>query len=68
MTRGHPTFGLVGVSCLTLGLLQLYVPSQTGVIIALFIFGKFWASITMSAIYMIMAESFPAECRALGTF
>ena len=59
-------YGFLGVSCLTLGILTLYTPEQSEAMTTLFIIGKFSSSITMSSVFMLMAESFPAECRALG--
>ena len=59
-------YGFLGVSCLTLGILTRYTPEQSEAMTTLFIIGKFSSSITMSSVFMLMAESFPAECRALG--
>ena len=59
-------YAVVGLSCFTLGILTYFTPEQSQVLTALFIIGKFSASITMSSVFMLMTESFPDECRALG--
>ena len=59
------TFFALGVTCLTISLL-LKLTTQTVVIVPLFIIGKFLASITATSSYLILVESFPADCRLLG--
>ena len=59
------TFFALGVTCLTVSLL-LKLTTQTGLIVPLFIIGKFLASITSTTSFLLLVESFPADCRLLG--
>ena len=59
------TFFGLGITCLTISLL-LKVTDLKQIIIALFVLGKFLASISVTAAYLLLAESFPTECRLLG--
>ena len=57
-------FGL-GVTCLTISLL-LKLTTHLTIIVPLFIIGKFLSSINNTTAYLLMVESFPADCRLLG--
>ena len=59
------TFFTLGITCLTISLL-LKLTSYLGVIVPLFVIGKFLASITFTTAYLLLVESFPADCRLLG--
>ena len=59
------TFVGLGVTCLALSVLLKLTQSKQ-IIVVLFVIGKFLASITVTAAYLLLAESFPTECRLLG--
>ena len=59
------TFFGLGITCLSISLL-IKLTEAKQVITALFVFGKFQASISVTAAYLLLAESFPTECRLLG--
>ena len=59
------TFFVLGLTCLTISLL-LKLTSYLTVIVPLFIIGKFLASITFTTAYLLLVESYPADCRLLG--
>lgn len=61
------SFFLLGLTCLNIGLLTKLAAEKTVTITVLFVIGKLLASIAATITYMIVAESFPTECRLLGT-
>ena len=56
----------LGLTCLTIGMTTKFVPEQATVIKVFFLLGKFLASIAETLVFLLLAESFPAECRLLG--
>ena len=62
------TYITLGLICLTIGITTKFDPEQTIIIKVFFLLGKFLSSITVSCVFLLLAESFPAECRLLGEF